>query len=154
MAFKVPEQGIPPVDSMERLKHIGVPAGNCCISRTDRFKEIRYNDTLDAGHVAGRDKEQVTLSCKDPGMQSPDRADALPDIRDAPDIPQIFEAPALFRVFCHDNDLIGYVPEGVCEPLDERLSLEPEEKFLLPVGPPGFPADKDKRRSQLFSPLS
>jgi hypothetical protein len=44
-------------------------------------------------------------------MQSSDRADALPDIRDAPDIPKGIKAPALFPVFGNDDDLIGDVPE-------------------------------------------
>src|SRR5512139_522386 len=99
MAFKVPEQSLSPVHCMERLEHLGIPAGNRCISRTDRIEEIRYNGSLDTWHIAGRDEDKVSLCRKDPGMQPPDRADALPDIRDAPDIIQGLEAPALFRVF-------------------------------------------------------
>jgi hypothetical protein len=81
-------------------------------------------------------------------MPSSDRADALPDIRNAPDIPKSIKAPALFRVFRNDDDLVGNVPERVHEPFDESLSLVQEKKFLLPVGPSSLPADKDDGGSQ------
>lgn len=84
-------------------------------------------------------------------MQTPDRANTLPDIGDAPDILQCIEATALFRVFGNNDDLIGDMPERVREPFDKGLSLVPEEKFLLPFGPAGFPADKDNCGSQFFS---
>jgi hypothetical protein len=128
---------------MERLKHIGVPAGDCCIGRTDGIEEVRNNGCFYTGHIAGRDKDEIAPGRSCTGMQSSDRADALPDIRDAPDILQCFKAPALFRVFGNDDDLVSDMPERVHETLDERLPLVLEKKFFLPVDPAGFPADKD-----------
>jgi hypothetical protein len=143
VAFQVPEQDIPPVNGMERLKHIGVPAGNSCIGIPKGIEEIRNNGCFYTGHIAGRYKEKVALRRRSAGMQSTYGADALPDIRDAPDILQRIKAPALFFVFGNDNDLIGDMLKRVHEPLDKGLSLVQEKKFLLPVGPAGFPADKD-----------
>jgi hypothetical protein len=111
VAFQVPEQDIPPVHGMERLKHIGVPAGDCCIGCTDGIEQVRNNGRFYAGHVAGRYEEEVTPGRRCTGMQSSDRADALPDIRYAPDIQKGIKAPALFRVLGNDDDLVGDVPE-------------------------------------------
>jgi hypothetical protein len=111
VALQVPEQDIPPVHGMERLKHIGVPAGDCCVGRTDGIEQVRNYGRFYAGHVAGRDEEEVTPGRRCTGMQSSDRADALPDIRNAPDIPKSIKAPALFRVFGNDDDLVGDMPE-------------------------------------------
>jgi len=143
VALQVPEQDIPPVHGMERLKHLGVPAGDCCVGRTDGIEQVRNYGRFYAGHVAGRDEEEVTPGRRCTGMQSSDRADALPDIRNAPDIPDSIKTPALFRVIRNDDDLVGDVPERVHEPFDESLSLVQEKKFLLPVCPACLPADKD-----------
>ena len=148
MALQVPEQDIPPVNGMERLKHICVPAGDCCVGRTDGIEQVRNYGRFYAGHVAGRDEEEVTPGRRCTGMQSSDRADALPDIRDAPDILQCVKAPALFRVFGNDDDLVGDMPERVHESFDESLSLVQEKKFLLPVCPACLTADKDDGGSQ------
>jgi hypothetical protein len=143
VAFQVPEQDIPPVHGMERLKHIYVPAGNGCIGIAEGIEEIRNNGCFYTGHIAGRYEEKVALCRHSTGMQSTYGADALPDIRDAPDILQRIKAHALFFVFGNDDDLIGDMLKRVHEPLDKGLSLVQEKKFLLPVGPAGFPSDKD-----------
>lgn len=136
---------------MERFEHIRIPAWNRGISIANGIKQVRDNSCFNTRHITGRYKDKVALRCKNAGMQTPDRADSLTDIGNAPDPLQSIEAPALFRIFGNNDDLIGYMPERIREPFDKGLSLVPEKKFFLPFCPAGFPADKDNRRSQFFS---
>jgi len=133
---------------MERFEHILVPAGNGGVSVTDCIEEVGHDSTLDAGHVTGRDEEKVTLCCKNPGVQPPDRTETRADIRNTSHSLDGIEAPALLWALGYQDDLIGDLPQRISEPLDECLTLVLEKIFLLPVGPARFSPDEDDGGSQ------
>jgi hypothetical protein len=133
---------------MERFEHIFIPAGYGGVSVADCIEEVGYDSTLDAGHITGRDEEKVTLCCKNPGVQPPDRTKTRADIRNAPYPLDGIESPALLWALGHQDDLIGYPPQRISEPRDECLTLVLEKIFLLPVGPARFPPDEDDGGSQ------
>ena len=152
VALKVSDESGSPVNRMERLEHIRIPAGDRCIIAADGIKKIGYDRGLDAGHVACRNEDEVALCCQHPCMKSADGTDPRADIRNTPDPVHFPKAPALFRVTGNKNDLIDHFLQRIDQALNKRPALVPEEIFLLPVGPPGFSPDKDDCRPQDGSP--
>jgi hypothetical protein len=128
---------------MEGFQHLFVPAGYRRVMIPDPVEKIADDICPDAGHVAGGNEDQVAVRGKGAGMESPDRADPPPDIGDAPDIPEVGKPAALFRVAGDKDDLVDNGPDRIDLPLDEGLSLVPEEIFLLAVRPLRLAADKD-----------
>jgi len=134
---------------MERFEHIFIPAGNGGVCVADCIEEVGHDSTLDTGHVTGRNEEKVTLCCKNPGMQPPDRTKTRADIRNTPHSFEGIEAPALLRALGYQDNLVGYLPQRISEPLNECLTLVLEKIFLLSVGSARFPPDKDDGGSQV-----
>ena len=95
MLLQVTEQCTRPVNRVERLKHIGVPAGYSGLIIPDGIKEQSHHCRADAGHITGGNKDILTMHRLHPRMQAADGAEPSPDICYAPDIPKVAEPFAL-----------------------------------------------------------
>ncbi len=131
---------------MERFEHIGVPAGDGGIVSDGGVKEEVHNARMDAGHVAGGDKDILAVHGKRSCMQPADGAKPLSDVRYAPDAVQVGEPFALVGVARNHHDLVCNLLQRLEEALDERPALEREEVLLPPAGTTCRPAYKDDRR--------
>src|SRR5512136_211360 len=105
MTFEVPDKSGLAIDCMQRLEHVGIPAGNYCIIIINVVKQERDNTMVNTRHITGRDKDQVAVCGKRSGMKSPDRSDSCPDISYTSYISDAAEPPALFRVPCNEDNL-------------------------------------------------
>jgi hypothetical protein len=76
-------------------------------------------------------------------MQPADRANARPDVGNAPDIIKVAESFALPGILCHEYDFVNDLFKGADESLNEGPALIYEEVLLLPIGTPGFPTYED-----------
>jgi len=76
-------------------------------------------------------------------MQPADRANARPDVGNAPDIIKVTESFALPGILCHEYDFVNDLFKSVDEPLNEGPALINEEVLLLPVGTTSFPTYED-----------
>jgi hypothetical protein len=119
---------------MERLEHLGVPAGNGGIAIPDGVKEQSNHHRAYAGHIAGCNKGMLTVHRKRPRMQPADRSKSSPDIRYTPDITEVAEPFTLFGIPGDQHDLIHHLPQGIDETVDEGLALDHKEVLLPPTG--------------------
>lgn len=124
---------------MEWLDHIIIPARYHGIRVAHGIEKVPHNPGFDAGHITGRDKQQVAMCFQRPCMQPADRADAPADVGDATDAVQVVEPFALPGILCHEYDFVNDLFKGIDEPFDEGPAFVHEEVLLLPVGTPGFP---------------
>ena len=106
VTFEIREEGSPPVHRMQRFEHLLVPPWYNSNVLTDCSEEIRNHAGIDAGHIAGRNENKIPSCHKGTGMKPANWAEALPDIADTCNLPQLTETGALPRIAGDDHDLI------------------------------------------------
>lgn len=143
MVFQIPYQCGSPVNRMQRLEHLSVPAGNGGIKIINPSEKMGNDPGIDTGHITGGNEEYLPARCEGSGMESAYGSCSRADVCYAPDSPDGIETPALLGIPCDKDNLVNNLRKGFDQPLDEGLSLVREEIFLLSVCTPCLSSDKD-----------